>query len=193
MGRKRRGTVPAAAALYWPQGNVPTQSRPLRPLTEAQALFVHQYVQFGGDIKAAVQSVPIQRKDPIAAAREWLWLPEVLCAIREEQKRAALVAGSVALRTLIDVATDPLQSGTARVSAAKELSRIAMLAPPETTDAEHGPGANPQESAPPPADGARLLTRLRRVIFEETQTVSPVDHTPTYTADQVIDGLPTES
>lgn len=167
---------------YVPRGNVPETKSSLPPLTEIQRGFVRKYVMTGGSVELAAVAAGVKTKDPAATAREWLWRPEVLVAIREEQKRAALLGGSVALQTLVAVAQDQEQSGTARVAAAKALASFS-LAMSTGSAADSDNNTKPEGNTlsllgdnDSGSKGRELLMRLRRVIYEE-HAVEPVHTT----------------
>ena len=141
----------------------------LPALNEQERAFARAYVEAGGNVKTAAALADLGTKDPDQKARDFLRRPEMLLAIQEEQRRAALLCGAVALSTLIDVATDTQQAGTARVAAAKTLAALSGLG-----DVDTQPGQ--QESTTQgvsPVNYSNVLRRIRRVILEESDEVGP--------------------
>lgn len=151
---------------------VPDHVDDLPPLSDTQREFTRAYVQFGGDLDRACGSLGLRAKNPAATGRMWLSYPQVLFAIREEQKRAAILGGSVAIATLIEVARNKEMSGTARVAAAKTLAQLAMLTTGDTPgDAprnEHVTRALASDRGEgSPLNYGHMLKHIRRVIIEE--------------------------
>ena len=148
-----------------PRGNVPRKGEVLPALNDQERTFARAYVEAGGNVKAAAAIADLGTRDPDQKARDFLRRPEILLAIQEEQRRAALLCGSVALTTLIDVATDTQQPGTARVAAAKALADLSGLG--NTEARPEGQESATQGAAP--VNYSNVLRRIRRVILEESE------------------------
>ena len=164
-----------------PSGIVPETLVDLPPLSAEQTRFARAYVELGANVERAVAVSAIDGKDPVGKARAWLRRPELMFAIKEELKRAALTAGPVALATLREIAIDVTMPATARVAAAKHLLdvwRSPDLGGSPATDASSGDIA---ADGPIGVYGPETMHHIRRLlVLEERTTVArgsapPVD------------------